>query len=142
MLKTILRKRLHVLVSVVFLSLLLTAVAAFADSPTIIGKEGGVVSIARGADLVIPPRSLKEDTPISAVMRKERERVTFEFGPDGTRFSKPAILYVSWQFIANSGNIEDLRLYGEGRKKLIPKITQEGLEYKIKHFSLYYYRRR
>ena len=141
MLKTILRKRLQVLVSVVFLSLLLTAVAAFAN-PITIGKEGGVVSIASGADLVIPPKSLKEDTTISAVMRKERERVTFEFGPDGTRFSKPAVLYVSWQFIANSGNIEDLTLYGEGGKKLLPKVTLGGLEYKIKHFSLYYYRRR
>ena len=137
-----LRKRLQGLVSVTILLLLLAAAVAFADKQLIEAEEGGVVNIASGADLVIPPKALKEDTIVSAYMEEGSELVTFTFGPDDLRFSKPAMLYISLSLIDALGNIDDLTLYGEDGKKLKPKLTQGILEYRIKHFSLYYYRRR
>jgi hypothetical protein len=142
MLHVILKKRIQVLVSVAVMSLLLTAAAVFAASQFIRAESGGTVNIVDGAELVIPPKSLKEDTEVYAGMKEKRDLVIFEFGPEGTRFSKPSVLHVSWQLISDLGDVEDLTLYGENGGKLKPKITRWGPVYRIKHFSLYYYRRR
>jgi hypothetical protein len=141
MLNTILGKRARVLALILVLSVLLTAATAFAATVFIRAKRGGRVNIAEGVELVIPPRALAEDTFISAYVRQRWDRVIFYFGPDGTEFSKPANLYISWQAVRRAG-VEDFTLYGPGGLKIEPTVKGWGLKYEIDHFSLYYYRRR
>ena len=141
MLNTILRKRAQVLALILVLSVLLTATAALAATKLIIAKKGGTVNIADGMELVIPPKALVEDTFISADVKHKRDRVIFSFGPDGTEFSKPAKLFISWQAV-DDADVEDLTLYGPDGLEIEPKIKGWGVEYGIDRFSLYYYRRR
>jgi len=139
MLSKVLKKRAQLLAVILVLSLLLTATTAFAVSEYITAKKGGVIGIAQGVKLVILPRALKEDTLISADMLKKKKRIEFTFEPDGTVFAKPAILKIAWSAIED---LEDLVLYGLDGEKIRPRIKGWGLEYRIPHFSLYYFRRR
>jgi hypothetical protein len=140
MLNTILRKRAQVLALILVLSVLLIAATAFAAAEYISAKKGGTVDVAPGVSLVIKPGALEEDTAISANMKAKRDRISFQFGPSGTEFSKPAVLCISWEVI---DGVEDLTLYGENSEEIGPtKITGWGVKYYIEHFSVYYFRRR
>jgi hypothetical protein len=141
MLNLILKKKAQALVLAMVLSVFLTATIVLAATQFIEAKEGGTIDIAEGAYLDIPPYSLHEDTTISVDMVKEHDYVYFVFGPDYTTFSskKPARLNVSWSAI---GNTHDLTLYGEDGKYIVPKTSEWGVQWKIPHFSIYYYRLR
>lgn len=142
MLSTILRKRAQALAVILVLSVFLVATTVFAATKLIEAKKGGVVQIAQGVELVIRPNALEEDTVIAASMELQRKRVVFEFGPDGTKFRKPAHLSLSWAAMEALGDLESLTLYGEDGEEIEPKIKGWGMEYPIDHFSLYYHRRR
>lgn len=146
MLKTILRKRAHVLALILVLSVALTATTAFAATGRIKARRGGKIRIDRGIWFRVPPRSLEEDTVISINMEKTNDSISFECGPDGTTFNRPAQLFITWKAAADLG-LSDLTLYGEDGKEIEPRIGRSGLNYGLKsfsvyHFSLYYYRRR
>lgn len=139
---TTLGRKLQVLVLITILSVFL-ATEVSAISKLIKADEGGTVSIAKGVSLRIPPGALEEDTKIQARFLLHKNRICYIFGPDGTVFSKPVELVVSWEILGNAG-VEDLGLYGEDRKRIEPKILKKegSLAYRIKHFSIYYHRRR
>ncbi len=139
MLNTILRKRAQLLAVILVISTIMIATAAFAVTKLIEAKTGGILEIADGARLVIPPHALKKDTVISADMSTKKKRIIFEFEPDGTVFARPARLQIGWSVVQK---VDDLFLYGEDGEKIRPRVTWWGLEYKIRHFSLYYFRRR
>ena len=138
---TSLRKRARVLAPIIVLSIVLTAITAFATSQLITAKKGGTIDIAPGVELVFRPNSLEEDTVISADMSVKRNRIVYRFGPDGTVLSKPARFVVSWQVIEDA-DVDNLVLYGENGEEIEPVERKKCLVYEIDHFSLYYHRRR
>ncbi len=142
MFNTTINKRLHALALLAVLSVFL-ATAAFAASMLIKADKGGTIEMAEGVELVIAPKSLEEDTVIHASVAMEEDRIFYIFGPGGTAFKKPAKLVVSQQVLGDA-DVTDLILYGEDGKKIKPRISKkEGhVEYRIKHFSIYYHRRR
>jgi len=141
MLHTFLRKRAHVITLIVVLSILLTAMTALAASKLIVAKKGGTIDLAPGVKLVIPPKALEEDTVISADMRVKKKRITYDFGPSGTVFSKPAELIISSK-VFKKAHVDDLVLYGEDGETIEPIRKKKSLVYEINHFSAYYHRRR
>ena len=142
MLHTFLRKRAHVFTLIVVLSILLTAMTAYAASKLITAKKGGTIDVAPGVKLVIRPKALEEDTVISADMWIESGRIVYNFGPDGVVFSKSAKLIISREILKGT-NVDDLVLYGEDGEAIRPKKKKKKfLVYEIDHFSAYYHRRR
>ena len=143
MLNTTPRRRLQqILVLVTILSVFL-ATEAFAVSRFINADEGGIIDLAEGISLVIPPGALEEDTMIRAHVVLNRNRICYTFGPDDIVFNKPVELVVSCQVLEDA-DVKDLNLYGENGEKIKPKKLkkEESLLYRIEHFSLYYHRRR
>ncbi|MFC1717187.1 hypothetical protein ACFL6S_26235 [Candidatus Poribacteria bacterium] len=141
MLHTALRKRAQVLAPIIVLSIVLTAVTAFAASQLITAKKGGTIDIAPGVELVFLPKALEEDTEIIANMYVGQQSIVYDFGPDGTVLSKPARLIVSREVIKDA-EVDDLVLYGEDGEEIAPKKNKKRLIYKLNHFSRYYHRRR
>jgi hypothetical protein len=140
MLKAIPGKRAYILTLVFVLSAILIA-TVYGDVKLITAKKGGTVRAERGAELVIPPRALAEDTVISAELDIQNDTIYLLFGPHGTEFNPSATFKVSWTLIKKYG-IDDYTAYGPGGEILVPELTKKGLEYEIQHFSLYYFRRR
>ena len=141
MLHAALRKRAQVLALIIVLSIVLTAVTAFAASQLITAKKGGTIDIAPGVELVFLPKALEEDTVISANMRVGPQGIVYTLGPDGTVLLKPARLIVSREVIEDA-EVDDLVLYGENGEEIEPKENGKRLIYKLDHFSRYYHRRR
>lgn len=141
MLHTFLRKRAHVFTLIVVLSILLTAMTAYAASKLITAKKGGTIDVAPGVELVIRPNSLEEDTVISADMKVKPKRIVYTFGPNGVVFSKPAKLIISLEVFEDAG-VDDLVLYGDNGEAIEPRRNKKFLVYEIDHFSAYYHRRR
>jgi hypothetical protein len=140
MLKTIAGKKAFTLTVAFVLSVILIA-TVYADIKLITAKKGGTVRAERGAELVIPPGALAEDTVISARLDIQNDVIDLVFGPHGTEFNPPAVFKVSWTLI-NKYGIEDYTVYGPDGETIVPETTNKGLEYQVPHFSLYYYRRR
>ena len=151
MLHKALRKRARVLAPIIVLSLVLVAVTAFAASQLITAKKGGTIDIAPGVELVFLPRTLEEDTVISASMSVDQYDVdqdgmdenviVYDFGPDGILLSKPVRLVILREVIEDA-EVDDLVLYGGDGEKITPKKNKKRLVYKLDHFSRYYHRRR
>ncbi len=141
MLHFALRKRARVLASIIVLSIVLTAVTAFAASQLITAKKGGTIDIAPGVELIFLPNTLEEDTVIFASMSVEQNNIVYDFGPDGTVLSKPVRLVVSREVIEDA-EVDDLVLYGDDGEEVDPKKNKKRLIYKLDHFSRYYHRRR
>jgi hypothetical protein len=140
---TTLKRRAQVLAAILILAVLLTATTAFAATRFIKAKRGGTIRMDRGVWLVIRPGALEEDAVISADMYMTEDSISFEFGPSGTEFDRPAELRVTWQAIGGR-DVEDVALYGEDGEEIEeePEIRRWGVVWYIEHFSLYYYRRR
>ena len=137
------RKRLqHILVLVTILSVFLTT-EAFAVSRFIEADKGGVIDLAEGVSLVIPPRALEEDTMIRAHVVLNRDQIRYVFEPDDVVFNRPLELVISCEVLEDAG-VGDLNLYGENGERIKPKKLKkkESILYRIRHFSLYYHRRR
>ena len=142
MLHTFLRKRAYAFTLIVVLSILLTAMTAYAASKLIVAKKGGTIDVAPGVKLVIRPKALEEDTVISADMWIESGRIVYDFSPDGVVFSKSAKLIISRKILKSAG-VNDLVLYSEDGEAIRPrKKKKKFLVYEIDHFSAYYHRRR
>ncbi len=139
MLNTILRKRAQLLVMILVISMLMIATTSFAATKLIKARTGGVLRIDNGVRLRIPPRALKEDTVISADILREEDRIVFDFTPDGLIFARPARLRIGWSVVME---MDDFIMRGPDGEKIWPRVRWWGLEYKIRHFSLYYFRRR
>ena len=139
MFNTVLRKRSQSFALVLVLAALLIATTAFAATKLIIAQKGGRINVAEGVVFVIRPGALEEDTVISVDMIRKKKRIIFEFGPDDTRFSRPAELKISWEVLED---VDDFTLYGERGEEILPRKTGWGLIYEIEHFSLFYFRRR
>ena len=135
------RRNLVILPIVLVLSILLITTTALAATKLIKAKSGGVVKIADGVLLKIEKGSLQEDTLISAEMMWGDDYIGFEFGPDDTVFSEPAKLRIGLDVIDEMG-LDSLTLFGERGEKIKPDISKKYVEYRISHFSIYYYRRR
>jgi hypothetical protein len=142
MLHTAFRRRTQVLALIIVLSILMTAVTAFAATKLISAKKGGTVEIAPGVRLEFRPNSLEEDTMISAGMLVESGGVAYEFGPDGTELLKPARLIVSWSVVEDLDLDDFILIDDEDGEEIRPKKKKKGLVYELGHFSRYYYRRR
>ncbi|MBD3183845.1 hypothetical protein GF312_16290 [Candidatus Poribacteria bacterium] len=149
MFKTAMRQKFG-LVFLIFLisAFLFTSLSYAATESKVTAEDGGKIKIARGVTFWIPPESLKTDTPIYADMWREKKFIVFEFGPDGTKFRRPAELRIQWQSIRDASNFV---LYGEKGEQIKPEINiisykrsaiNIELVYKIEHFSIYYFRRR
>lgn len=138
-----LRKKVQLLTVLTVLAMFLFATQSHAASKLIKADEGGIIRIARGIRLLIPPKALKEDTIIRARVGIEDDCICYSFGPDGTTFRKPALLIVSWQ-VLEYADVEDYSLYGEDGERIKSKTLKkaECMLYKLRHFSLYYHRRR
>ena len=137
------RRRLHqILVLVTILTVFLTA-EALAVSRFIEANKGGIIDLADGISLVIPPGALAEDTRIRAHVVLNRNRVSYTFEPDDIAFSIPLELVVSCQVLEDA-DVRDLNLYGEDGERIRPKKLKKAksLLYRLEHFSLYYHRRR
>jgi hypothetical protein len=139
-----LSRRAYILTLVLVLSALLTTTTAFAATRFVEASKGGVIRIARGAYFRVPPKSMEGDVTISADVVLEKDRVCFYFGPDGTTFDPPAQLIIVWPALARliRVGVRDLTLYGEDGSEIKPRIRTWGVKYPIKHFSMYYFRRR
>lgn len=125
------------------LLIVLIATTALAATRLIKAEKGGVISMGKGAKLVIAPEALEEDTVISAEMEKTEKALEFYFGPRGTDFDPPAELRITWQALGGR-DVEDITLYDEdgGEIDEDPEIRNWGVVFHIDHFSIYYYRRR
>jgi len=139
--KATLKKRVAALTVILILSVFLSATTALAITKLIKADKGGKVPVSNGVKLIVPPGSLEEDTVISADLYVRRDVICLSFGPSGTTFDPSAVLKISWKVIAKY-DLDDYTLYGPNDLSLSPRITKEGLEYEVPHFSLYYYRRR
>jgi hypothetical protein len=120
-----------------------------------INKDGGVIKIRSGVELVIPPRALDENTEIKihAHMSSRqiidekgmgRKLLVFTFKPPGTKFNSPVELHIDKSFF-DEGNPDDIVICetsGEEGKE--PYVRDNGSELiiEINHFSYYYHRRR
>ena len=145
MLSTTLKRTLQLVALTMVLSAFFSS-ETLAVSQLIEADEGGVINIAEGIALVIPPNALDKDTVIHArvaIKKKRRNRICYNFGPDGIAFNKPAKLVVSRQVLKDA-DVRDLGLYGEDGERIRPRILRKRkiAIYNIEHFSLYYHRRR
>ena len=124
------------LISVLSVFLADTAVAT---ARLVRANTGSRIRVARGLCLIIPPGALKHDTIIWANMMRRQRLIRFDFGPDGTTFSKPIELKLSWWAIRS---IDSFIMNGEHGLKIAPRISWLTLTYELWHFSIYYFRRR
>lgn len=117
-----------------------------------IGSDGGYIQVGNGVYFVVPAGALKEDTEIGVKMKRDKKekKTKFYFIPAGLEFQRSAELRATWESIQDAQEEEpDLQyaveedgvLYDVG-KPIGPGIEALGVAWKIKHFSLYYYRRR
>jgi hypothetical protein len=141
--KAMIRKKTQILVLAMMMLVILTASSAFAVTQFIDKDKGGIISIDRGIYLTIMPKSLNEDTLISATISDEGSRLYFYFGPDDTVFAKnrPAILFITNDAIEQYG-LDNFVLYGEDGETQLSYNTRWGKMWSIHHFSLYYFVRR
>jgi len=154
MLSKIPKKKAQVLTLTLILSVLLITTATFAVTKVklIKAKNGGVIAIGEGIQFRVPAGSLKENTEISVEMVEKDDYVEFTFGPSGIEFAEgnPAQLCITWKALGELGkgkkniDTEDIILYGEDGKPIDtePEIEGRGVVWKVKHFSIYYHRRR
>ncbi len=118
-----------------------------------IGKDGGIVNIRNGVELIIPPKALEEKIKIYAHMSSRqiidekglgRKLLVFTFEPSGTKFNTPAELHIDKKFFEEE-NPDDIVICestrGEAETPYIGDNDDEFIIY-IDHFSLYYHRRR
>lgn len=140
--RTTLKRVLQVFTLVMVLSALLS-LEAFAVSRLIKADEGGVINIAEGVSLIIPPNALEEDAVVHARVSIKKNQICYNFGPDDIVLNRPVKLVVSQQILEDAG-VDDLNLYGEDGERIKPRTSkkEETVTYKIDHFSLYYHRRR
>ncbi len=141
MLNTIVRRNSKILAIILVLSLLLAATTVLAATKLIKAGKGGTIRIANGISIKIEKNSLQENTLISAKMVWGNKYIDFHFEPDDTVFSKPAKLKISLNAI-DEMDLETLVLYGKNGEQIEPARKKRHMEYKISHFSIYYYRRR
>jgi len=118
-----------------------------------ITKAGGVIRIDKDTYFVVPKGSLllpagETEITISVKMIRTKTKIKFYFGPNKTQFdpTNPATLQMSGKRLKG---IKDLTLYlakSEKDETPVDKIQPDeqwwGVQWPIKHFSLYYARRR
>jgi len=138
----------------IFLSVLLIGIA-FAATKLISAEDGGTIKIRNGVKLVIPEKSLDNDTMIHAHMSSrnikennvKKKRLVFDFQPSGIEFSSPAELHIDKNFFEEE-NAEDIVICegdtNDEEGSVNPVVEDNGDEFiiLIDHFSYYYYRRR
>ena len=141
MLNKIIKKRAQVLTLILVLSVFLTAMTASAATERI-GKKGGIIDIADGVDLVVPEGAIEgKPIEITADMYWKGDSIEFDFGPSPMTFELRLRLRITWEALEEMG-LDTFTLYAPGWRELQPTEHPWGLLWKIKHFSLYYCRRR
>ena len=141
MINTVFKKRAQVSTFILVLSVFLTVMTASAATETI-RKGGGTIEIASGVSLFIPKAAIpRMRVDISADMYSTTDSIEFVFGPSPMRFDKDLTLKITWEALEDL-NLDGFTLYGPRGKRIEPANRSWGLAWKIRHFSLYYYRRR
>lgn len=147
MLNTIIKKRAQVLTLILVLLVFLTAMTASAVTKRI-DEDGGTINIASGVSLKFPQDALDDDYDgddggivISADMYQTADFIEFLFGPSPMSFQKSLRLKITWEAIEEM-DLDTFTLYSPDGEEIQPVERSWGLLWKIKHFSLYYYRRR
>jgi len=132
----------------VFLLLVIVTIAIAAQGEGyIIAKEGGTVIIDNDTQLVIPKNALKEDTLITAKVVYNKNKVKFEFEPEGLVFKKGVYLQKSLDAMGDADGFtlyyapdpNDLDNYTE---EIEPDVSEDNVTWSLEHFSIYYHRRR
>lgn len=76
-----------------------------------VGEEGDTVELEEIVELVIPPGALSEDTDITIDPAADAPGTipgtTFDFGPDGTNFSLPAMLRICYDPADLPGGVDE-----------------------------------
>ena len=146
------QKKIWTLFFCLFVVALLLIGVAFATTKMIKAEDGGVIKIRNGAEFVIPPEALEEDTKISAVMSSRqitdekglgRKLLVFTFGPFGTTFDPPAELHID-KGLLEEEDIDDIEIYNEDGEEIEAEFDEDANELilYIPDFSYYYYERR
>ncbi len=138
------KKKSQIILATLILSVFLIAMTALSTVQLVREGPGGTIDIADGISLRIEPHSLQEDVVITAELlwpAKKRDPIQFSFLPDNIIFGRSAKLIVDLATIEAMG-LKQLTLYGPDDEPIQPKIKGSRAEYEIKHFSIYYYRRR
>lgn len=113
----------------------------------ITAKEGGTIILDDNTQLIIPKRALKHDTYISAKVVYNTSKIMFHFEPEGLVFRKRVYLQKSRTAMKDANGYtlyyapdpSNLDNYTE---TIRPTIDSENVTWSLKHFSLYYHRRR
>lgn len=106
-------------------------------------KAGGRINMKDGVILTIPQNSLKKEMAIQTQKIIYDDRVTIHLEPSGLKFKIPAILEVSKKFLDGIGRVDKEVLIGPGDvQRYYGDDMGDTLQYKLDHFSIYYYRRR
>lgn len=147
------QKKIWTLLFCLFVAALFIGIA-YAATKMIKAEEGGIIKIREGVELVIPPKALKKDTEISAVMSSRqigekgigRKQLVFTFKPSDTTFDpeKPAELHIDKKFFEEE-DVDDIVICedsGEEKTPVVNKDNPDELIIYIDHFSYYYYPRR
>lgn len=139
--KMTINRKVYLLILILVLSVFLTAMEASAARKRIT-KDGGSIEIAPGVTLVIPEGAIEgKPVSISAKMYWRRDTIEFDFGPSPMSFIVRLRLRIDWEVI-ESMNLDDFILYSPNGNLLPSEEKALALVWKIKHFSLYYCRRR
>lgn len=105
-------------------------------------KEANI-DLKDGVQLQLPAGALSEDTEITSAKIISDDRVEIHLGPTGLEFSDPVVLVVTKQFLKGIGRVVPDLFGPDSKVKKIPGEDFPGrIEYKLKHLSIYYYRRR
>lgn len=107
----------------------------------VMARKGAHINLRDGVDLGIPAGALSEDKVVTWRKVITDDKVEIHLIPDGLKFSPPAVLEVTKQFLNGIGRVER-DLFGPDDKE-VPGVDYPGrLQYDLNHFSIYYYRRR
>lgn len=144
MLKMNWKRKIAIFIPILVLLLLLVTTEAFSATKFIKAGKHSEISIAPGIKLVIPKDALSQDATISANMFIDDGNVNFIFSSEPSfegEFNPPVWLELKWSAI-NKLDLEGPTLYSEDGAEISPYMQPWGASYGLKHFSLYYFRRR
>ena len=124
----------------------MTVLAVIGQAP-IKANKGGTIIIDDDTRLIIPGGALEKNTHIRVKMVNNSNKLTFAFTPEGLHFKYPVQLQKSKASMSDSEGFtlyfapdeRDLDSYSE---TIYPDIDNENVTWSLKHFSIYYYRRR
>ena len=131
-----------------FLLVMAVTIALAAEVGSYIeANKGGTIIIDDDTCLIIPRKALEHDTLITAKVTYGGGKVKFKFKPEGLVFRK--CVYVQKSMAAMQDALGYTLYYAPDEdnpdnytETIKPKMKKENVTWALKHFSLYYHRRR